>query len=107
MLRVGVVGTSMLPTCAPGDRLVVWRWSRWRAGDVVALTDPTLPSRVLVKRISWTRARLVHVIGDNAGASTDSRSFGAVSADLVLGRVVYRYAPAGTAGRVPHARSTS
>jgi nickel-type superoxide dismutase maturation protease len=94
----------MVPTFAPDDRLVVWRWGRWSAGDVVALTDPTEPSRLLVKRVSWVRADRVHLQGDNAAASTDSRSFGAVPAGLVVGRVVYRYAPAAEAGAVRRQR---
>jgi nickel-type superoxide dismutase maturation protease len=104
VVRVRVVGASMLPTCAPGDQLLVCRWARWRAGDIVALTDPTVPSRLLVKRVAWVRAGRVWVLGDNLAASTDSRRYGAVPGHLVLGRVVYRYAPSPAAGRLPRGR---
>jgi hypothetical protein len=40
------------------------------------------------------------VLGENAGASTDSRAFGAVSRGALLGRAVYRYAPTARAGRL-------
>jgi nickel-type superoxide dismutase maturation protease len=106
--RVQVVGGSMAPALAPGDRLLVIRWPRlvapWpRPGEVVALRDPRDPARVLVKRVgSVDRHKgTVEVLGDDASASTDSRTFGPVSRSLVLGRAVYRYAPAGRVGRGP------
>jgi nickel-type superoxide dismutase maturation protease len=100
--RVSVRGTSMTPTLEPADRLLVVRWGRPSAGHLVALRDPRDQSRVLVKRVAEidTRSRVVTVLGDNPAASTDSRVFGAVPFDAVVGRVVYRYAPAGRAGRV-------
>ncbi len=106
--RVEVVGMSMAPALLPGDRLLVLRWPRlvapWPfAGEVVALRDPRRPARVLVKRVGTVdrHAATVEVLGDDASASTDSRSFGPVPRSLVLGRAVYRYAPPGRVGRGP------
>lgn len=111
--RVEVAGASMSPALLPGDRLLVVRslgvrWSRRRPlapGDVVAVRDPRLPSRLLVKRVADLDhdAGTVWVLGDAPGASTDSRTFGAVPAQAVMGRAVYRYAPAGRTGRGPWA----
>jgi type IV secretory pathway protease TraF len=42
----------------------------------------------------------VMLAGDNPDGSTDSRMFGAVARSAIVGRVVYRYAPAARAGRV-------
>src|SRR5579863_4076563 len=50
--RVVVEGTSMLPTLAPGDRLVLVRCARPAPGDLVAVPDPRDPARVLVKRVA-------------------------------------------------------
>src|SRR6478752_5761559 len=93
--RVAVHGDSMRPLLEPGDRLLVaWLpWRRPRAGDVVAVVDPRDGGRVLVKRVAGVDAEGVTVLGDNVGASTDSRTFGAVAPDLVLGRALYRYWP--------------
>lgn len=105
--RVVVEGRSMLPTFEPGDRLLVVRLPRWwplRPGDVVALADPGVPDRLLVKRVSATGARRVTVTGDNLAESTDSRSFGPVDRGEVWGRVCYRYAPRARAGRVRRRR---
>ncbi len=98
--RVVVEGPSMLPTLAPGDRLLVVRVRRPAVGDVVALSDPRHPRRLLVKRVVSVGHDTVDVRGDNAAWSTDSASFGPVPIRSVRGRVVRRYAPAGHRGPV-------
>jgi signal peptidase I len=40
------------------------------------------------------------LLGDNRGASDDSRIWGPVPTDAILGTVVYRYWPLGDAGRI-------
>lgn len=106
--RVEVAGDSMAPTLLPGDRLLVVRWptplAPWPApGQVVAVHDPRDPARVLVKRVGTVdRVRgTVEVLGDDPGASTDSREFGLVPRSLVVGPAVYRYAPPGRVGSGP------
>ena len=100
--RVVVHGASMSPTLEPGDRLLLAPAWRPRTGQLVAVRDPRDPSRLLVKRVAAVdrRNQRVTVVGDNPGASTDSRVFGPVARRAVVGRVVYRYAPPGRAGRV-------
>lgn len=98
--RVVVEGRSMAPTLLPGDRLLVARHRRLRRGDLVAVADPRLPRRLLVKRVAAVNGRSLELRGDNPEASTDSRSFGDVPRSLVRGRVVRRYAPAHRRGRV-------
>ena len=108
--RIEVVGTSMEPTFLPGDRLVLvgrpWRPLAWpRPGQVVAVRDPRLPDRILVKRVGAVErgAGTLEVLGDAPGASTDSRAFGPVPRSSLVGRAVYRYAPVGRSGRGPWA----
>ena len=101
--RVVVEGRSMAPTFDPGDRLLVVRLPRWWPlwpGDVVALSDPREPDRLLVKRVLTAGEVWVTVAGDNVAESTDSRSFGPVDRLDVWGRACYRYAPRGRAGPV-------
>lgn len=106
--RVVVEGDSMLPALAPGDRLLVVRLPRGRTvgpGDIVAAADPRTPRRLLVKRVVRVEAdgRMV-LHGDNAQASTDSRSFGPLARRSVWGVARYRYAPPERAGRLTRSR---
>ena len=91
----------MLPALEPGDRLVVLWVGRPRPGDLVALHDPREPARLVVKRVTAVGPEGVSVLGDNPGASTDSRTYGPVPRRLVRGRAVYRYWPAPRRGRLP------
>jgi nickel-type superoxide dismutase maturation protease len=102
---VEVRGRSMAPTLLPGDRLLVVR-VRPRLGDVVLAPDPRMPSRELIKRVTAADARGIQLRGDNPDASTDARSFGAVSPDAVHWRALVRYWPMERIGRVPHPGSS-
>lgn len=129
-LVVDVIGESMAPTFANGDRVLVRRGRAdgLRVGDVVVFGGPLDDDRPppeavrpvkVVKRVAALPgdplpeavpavdggttvppARLV-LLGDNADRSIDSRMWGPVHADGVLGVVVRRVAPRGerTAGR--------
>jgi nickel-type superoxide dismutase maturation protease len=104
--RLQIVGGSMRPTLEPGDRVLVLRFARPRAGDLVALRDPRKPERIVVKRVASVEGVALTVLGDNSDASTDSRHFGPVSRDLVRGRVVFRYAPEGRQSRLDRVNSS-
>jgi nickel-type superoxide dismutase maturation protease len=95
----------MVPTLLPGDRVLVLRGvgrlrPATRVGDLVAVTDPRLPGRIMVKRVTGLEGARVVVRGDNEAASTDSRHFGPVDAAAVRGRVIYRYHPEHRRGRL-------
>jgi nickel-type superoxide dismutase maturation protease len=98
--RLEVSGQSMRPTLEPGDRLLLLRTRRVRAGDLVVVPDPRHPGRMVVKRVVLASATGLTVKGDNADASTDSRQFGVVPLASVRGRVVYRYFPDSRRGRI-------
>jgi len=62
-----------------------------RTGDVVVVRDPRQASRLLLKRISSVADEESYfVFGDNAISSTDSRVFGSVSKDSIVGKVIAR-----------------
>ncbi|MGA3353132.1 MAG: nickel-type superoxide dismutase maturation protease [Acidimicrobiales bacterium] len=100
--RVSVEGESMMPSLAPGDRLLVLNLGGARPGDIVALHDPDQVGRLLVKRVATVGPVGVEVLGDNATASRDSRRFGPVPPSLLLGRAVYRYFPSARASSLRH-----
>jgi nickel-type superoxide dismutase maturation protease len=91
--RVRVVGPSMEPSVRNGDWWLVRRTSAVGPGDVVLLVHPTRPHAMVVKRIDRREGDGWWVLGDNAGASEDSRQFGAVPTALVQGRLQWRYRP--------------
>jgi nickel-type superoxide dismutase maturation protease len=96
--RVAVAERSMEPSVRPGDWLLVWRGlrparpPRIRPGQIVVAQHPGRPDFLLVKRVVRRAADGWWLESDNQAASpVDSRSFGAVPADLISGRVLLRY----------------
>lgn len=97
---------SMLPSLRPGDRVWVDPGSpRDRlpsVGEIVVLQDPELPSRRLIKRVVGRDERegTVTVLGDAGGASHDSRDFGPVPRDAIVGVAWFRYLPSARRGPI-------
>jgi signal peptidase I len=96
-------GLSMIPAIRPGTVLVInrlsygirlpWtrkyllRWSLPRAGDVVIFLTPR--GQMAVKRCATvTEKQEFFALGDNSLESYDSRSYGPVPADNIMGKVV-------------------
>jgi signal peptidase I len=77
----------------PGERVTI---SNGRVYvDGVALDEPYLHQATLQGNgRSWLVPPLeVFVMGDNRSASRDSRAFGTISRDLIIGRAIFRYWP--------------
>jgi signal peptidase I len=98
--RFVVEDTSMRPTLQPGDRLVVFQWAKPRLGDIVVFREPDRLLTFGVKRVA-SRAPNGQVVvhADNPNVSRDSREYGPVRDELIVGRVVFRYLPAERRGR--------
>ena len=86
-----VVGVSMVPTLRPGDRVLVWYGARVRPGNLVIARRPDRPNLVMVKRAVRRESGGWWLLGDNPYGSDDSRKFGVVPDESVLGRVLLRY----------------
>ena len=84
----------MAPTLRAGDLVLIdHRGAGVDVGDVAAVLHPHRPDLVIVKRVERLddENRLVlRSDNDAAGDASDSRSFGAVSADRLVGRVSSR-----------------
>jgi len=114
-----VDGQSMLQTFQPCQKVCLskayWLIGRIHDEDVVVLKDPTANDGFIIKRVfrmggetvpvdKWPRSRqliegsytvppgTVYVLGDNTvtGMSEDSRFFGPVSLESIIGKVVVR-----------------
>jgi nickel-type superoxide dismutase maturation protease len=100
---VSVSGQSMAPTYNDGDWLLV-RYvkgkngkgkSPYKPGDVVVvyrkINESAAAPSYLVKRIKEISPDGIFLLGDNQAASTDSRLWGAVAHQEVIGKVLLRY----------------
>jgi len=94
LARFRVEERSMSPDLEPGDYVIVNRWA-YRArepsvGDQVVLRDPEREGRYLCKRIHAVEGPDRYVVrGDDEAASRDSRRFGPVSRDRIVGKVLW------------------
>ncbi|WP_329122717.1 nickel-type superoxide dismutase maturation protease [Streptomyces sp. NBC_01465] len=90
-----VMGASMLPTLRQGDQVLVHYGAQLRPGDVAVLRHPLQQDLLIVKRLIERREDVGWwVLGDSlAENALDSRVFGTVPDELVLGRVRGRYRP--------------
>lgn len=85
MLIRRVRGTSMTPALEPGDIVVGWRSRRPRVGAlVVALRG----EREIIKRVERIEGSAYYLVGDNRDESTDSRHYGKIAKEAILGTVM-------------------
>jgi nickel-type superoxide dismutase maturation protease len=76
----------MLPTLRQGKIVVGWRYARrLKPGQIVIIKHQ---GREMIKRLQAIEADKLFVVGDNPSASTDSRSFGRVSRQQLVARVL-------------------
>ena len=91
LTEVCIAGPSMEPALRSGDWWLVRTVGRIRPGDVVLLRHPNRPDLLVVKRVLREEPDGWWVEGDNAEWSDDSRGFGVVPRDRVIGCLLLRY----------------
>jgi nickel-type superoxide dismutase maturation protease len=96
--RYIVEGPSMEPAYRAGDRLLVnrvaYRKQGPAPGDVVVVRDPERKGHLLLKRIAphpYGESVLLYVLGDNAAHSRDSRQFGPIAREEIVGKAWLKY----------------
>ena len=86
-----VEGDSMLPSLQPRQRLIVKPLAQEASapenGSVVVCRHPNDAALVITKRVWRSQGQLLYLRGDNPVASTDSRHFGLVPMECVIGVV--------------------
>jgi nickel-type superoxide dismutase maturation protease len=93
---VAVAGDSMAPTFSAGDWLVVLWGGAYRRGQVVLIERESQPGVFLIKRVVGPIEEKIWVEGDNKGASTDSRQWGAIDQGEIVATVLFRFLKAGS-----------
>lgn len=87
--KIKVVGHSMEPTLKQNQIVIVssipYFFRKPKIGDVVVLKR----QKYIIKRIAAIKKEQVFVIGDNKKESNDSRHFGWIGKDNILGKVIY------------------
>lgn len=79
----------MQPTIKDGTAVLINRLAyllkKPKIGDIVVLKR----QKYIIKRIAAIKKEQVFVIGDNKKESNDSRHFGWIGKDNILGKVIY------------------
>ncbi|PID98733.1 S26 family signal peptidase [Candidatus Saccharibacteria bacterium] len=81
-----VVGESMSPVLDPGRVVLVARKRLYHPEDVVVLLHK---GKEKIKRVHIVHGDKYDVRGDNPSRSTDSRHFGLVEKNNILGKVIW------------------
>ena len=85
----------MLPTLRAGEEVLLDRHAYDhtvpQVGDIVVAYHPESPSLKIIKRVGEVRADGLFLSSDNPSAGSDSRQFGVVELDKVVGRVNGRF----------------
>ncbi len=92
VMRFKVKDRSMAPRIREGQYVIVNRLAyllkKPRRGDIVVIRHPR-DNRFLIKRIAEVERGGYVVLGDNEKYSVDSREFGPISKDLMVGKVLF------------------
>ena len=86
-----VVGDSMKDTISEGDLITYKKINPKKldleVGDIVVASHPKDKSKLIIKRICRICQNKFDLRGDNFLSSTDSRTFGLIKLDLIVGKV--------------------
>lgn len=91
--RFRIEGNSMQPLLQPDDQVLVdthiYNSSSPSIDDIVVLTHPFQSDLKIIKRITKiSKSEGFFVQGDNPLVSIDSRDFGFVKPELIIGKVI-------------------
>lgn len=114
-----VSGASMEPTFHNGDYLIIdelsYQFNGPQKNDVIIFHYPLDPSKYFIKRVEGVPGEKIntngkeitlkeneyYVLGDNRGASSDSRIWGPVTKNFIVGRALVRLWPFNKLGIFP------
>jgi nickel-type superoxide dismutase maturation protease len=84
-----IEGQSMSPALKHNQKVfassIPYVFRNPRVGDIVIL----LHGRCIIKRIARIKENKVFVVGDNKKQSSDSRNFGWIGKEKIIGKVIF------------------
>ena len=93
--RLRVTGSSMIPLLHPGEEILfnpqAYQQRFPKVGDVVVAQHPFQEKKIVKRVAAVLEDGSCFFTGDNPLASTDSRSYGFVTADKILGQVTSNF----------------
>ena len=94
--RFCVTGVSMFPLLKPGEDILVdikaYRHCLPKIDDLVVAKHPHRPDLKIIKRVAFVdKNGDCFLVGENREESSDSRSFGFVSSQQIIGRVTSKF----------------
>ena len=94
--RLKVTGKSMLPLLEPGAEILInpyaYQKSMPKIGDIIVTLHPDYPKLTIVKRITAIeRDGKYFLMGDNSAESTDSRHWGTIKFEDIMGKVTSNF----------------
>ncbi|CAN5149122.1 hypothetical protein BH11PAT1_BH11PAT1_0590 [soil metagenome] len=79
---------SMEPTYYQGDTVLVYSWFNiFKKNDIIVFADQKT-EKTFIKRIKQINEGEILVEGDNKNMSIDSRHFGPIKMEQIIGRVI-------------------
>lgn len=93
--RLRVSGSSMLPELQPGEEILfnpkAYRQNLPKVGDIVVARHP-YQGKHIIKRVALVlEDGSCFLKGDNPSSSTDSRSYGFIPLNTILGQVTSKF----------------
>lgn len=84
-------GPSMNPTLKDGEVVLVDKKAEIKIGDIVVARHPFEIGTEVVKRVERINDKGHYfLVGDNPEQSSDSRDYGAVTKDYIIGKAIAR-----------------
>ena len=93
--RLRITGASMQPLLQPGEEILIdinaYQKTTPKIGDIIVTFHPYIPKFPIVKRIISIENGKCFLEGDNKLDSTDSRTYGAIKLDRIIGKVICHF----------------
>jgi phage repressor protein C with HTH and peptisase S24 domain len=84
LLRIS--GHSMEPALSAGSFVLIWKTKRIAPGNIIAFKRDNL---LYIKRVKTITDDELYMLGDNSSDSFDSREFGSIRINDVIGKVIW------------------